>query len=412
MINTEDWTFNGEFTRDYTHIYHDYPARMIPQIPRKLFSILNVRSGLLFDPYCGSGTTLVEALLNGMNAVGTDINPLARLIATAKTNYRIDPSALQDEITKFYAFMYSPSGSPKIPKIKNIDYWFKPRVQKALGLILSYIESIKDENIQLFFKVAFSETVRESSNTRKDEFKLYRYDEEKLSKHNPNPFAIMASKLERNLNGYRNFYKRMMMFEHKPAAKVFEYNSVYEIPNADIPEDFAEIVITSPPYGDSRTTVAYGQFSRLSIEWLELNDKDVDKESMGGRPYPVKDAFFGCEELDTALETIKNKNERRYKDVISYYIDLQKSINNVSKVIKNDGYACYVIADRKVLGVTLPTHTAIKCFFEKNGFEHLHTFVRDIPNKRMPKLNSPSNVAGLKSETMLKEYIVVMGKRR
>jgi len=126
----EDWTFIDEFTRDFTHIYHDYPARMIPQIPRKLFEILNVRKGMLFDPYCGSGTTLVESLMNGMDAVGTDINPLARLISKAKTDYSIYPALLSNEIHKFHEFSLTPNAPPKIPEIKNIDFWFKPNVKK------------------------------------------------------------------------------------------------------------------------------------------------------------------------------------------------------------------------------------------------------------------------------------------
>ncbi|MGC8573983.1 MAG: DNA methyltransferase, partial [Thermoplasmata archaeon] len=91
MESAIDWTFNGSQTREYTHIYHDYPARMIPQIPRNLLKLLNIKNGTLFDPYCGSGTTLVEGLLGGLNVVGLDINPLAKLISEAKTDYSIDP---------------------------------------------------------------------------------------------------------------------------------------------------------------------------------------------------------------------------------------------------------------------------------------------------------------------------------
>src|ERR1700687_5267434 len=83
--NTQDWTFNGASTRELTHSYHDYPARMIPQIAGKLldkFAALDAK--LLFDPYCGTGTSLVEGLIRGLDVVGTDLNPLARLIARAK----------------------------------------------------------------------------------------------------------------------------------------------------------------------------------------------------------------------------------------------------------------------------------------------------------------------------------------
>ncbi|MGC9294948.1 MAG: DNA methyltransferase, partial [Thermoplasmata archaeon] len=96
--------------------------------------------------------------------------------------------------------------------------------------------------------------------------------------------------------------------------------------------------------------------------------------------------------------------------VVSFYNDLRKSIDNVSKKIKEDGYSCYVVANRRVKKVLLPTHEAIRCFFENNGFSYVNTFERGIPNKRMPIKNSPTNKSGAKEETMSKEYIVIMKK--
>mgnify|MGYP000318302539 FL=1 len=66
-------------------------------------------------------------------------------------------------------------------------------------------------------------------------------------------------------------------------SKIYDFNTVYKIPEDILPPESVDIVVTSPPYGDSRTTVAYGQFSRLANQWLgfeELNE--VDKRSMGG----------------------------------------------------------------------------------------------------------------------------------
>ena len=81
-----DWTFNGENTRELTHCYHDYPARMIPQIAGQFLELFaKNQTGVLFDPYCGTGTTLVEGFIRGFDVIGLDLNPLARLIAKAKT---------------------------------------------------------------------------------------------------------------------------------------------------------------------------------------------------------------------------------------------------------------------------------------------------------------------------------------
>ncbi|MCS7073857.1 MAG: DNA methyltransferase, partial [Bacteroidia bacterium] len=44
------------------------------------------------------------------------------------------------------------------------------------------------------------------------------------------------------------------------------------------------------------------------------------------------------------------------------------------------------------------------------GFTHIETIIRNIPNKRMPNKNSPTNITGKKDETMNNEYIVIMRK--
>ncbi|MFQ6118862.1 MAG: DNA methyltransferase [Methanosarcinales archaeon] len=81
----ESWDFRGANTKIYTHCFHSYPARMIPQVAGRLIDLYCKNKKLLFDPYCGTGTSLVEANLRNINAIGTDLNPLARLITKAKT---------------------------------------------------------------------------------------------------------------------------------------------------------------------------------------------------------------------------------------------------------------------------------------------------------------------------------------
>lgn len=83
------WSFKTADTKEYTHCYHTYPAMMIPQVARALLDKFKPKDGikLLFDPYMGSGTSLVEANISGVNAIGTDLNPLARMMAKVKTTH-------------------------------------------------------------------------------------------------------------------------------------------------------------------------------------------------------------------------------------------------------------------------------------------------------------------------------------
>src|SRR5207248_9064686 len=84
-LNAIDWDFSNAKTIFLTHGLHPYPAKYIPQIPNALIQELSSVGEIVADIFCGSGTTLVEALALKRNAIGVDANPLACLISEAKT---------------------------------------------------------------------------------------------------------------------------------------------------------------------------------------------------------------------------------------------------------------------------------------------------------------------------------------
>lgn len=412
IYRDEIWDFRKANTKKYTHCFHQYPAMMIPQVAGKILDEFGKNAKLLFDPYCGTGTSLVEANIRGIDAIGTDINPLARLIAKVKTTI-ISLKTLDLYLKDFNDFIFNVKFgvikvSPTVPNFRNIDYWFKKETQITLAIMKKYIEGVDDINIQNFFKVAFSETIREVSLTRNSEFKLYRIAKEKIEKFNPDVSSIMVSKLFRNRKGMEEYIS--LKDKDNIKSLIYDFNTVFEIPENILSPESVDIIMTSPPYGDSRTTVAYGQFSRLSNQWLDIeNANEIDKKLMGGKK--LKDYMdFGFEPLDKTLEEISKKDEKRVYDIISFYIDYRKSIQNMSKVVKRNGIVAFVVGNRRVKGIEIPNDEITREFFEKNGFKHIKTIIRKIPNKRMPKRNSPSNVAGITETTMNYEYILILKK--
>lgn len=402
------WDFRNADTKTYTHCYHSYPAMMIPKVAGRLLDTYGKNSKYLFDPYCGTGTSLVEANLRGINAFGIDINPLARLIAESKTTI-LPLQTLDLYLKDFNDYIFTSKfgikkGNIKIPNFPNIDFWFKKDAQEKLAVIKAYIENLSDDNVKKFFKVAFSETVRDVSLTKKGEFKLVRILQDRINEFNPDVLGIMESKLSRNRKGLKKYMEDK---RNNAACVIFNSNTVTDIP-ADLGD--IDIVVTSPPYGDSKTTVAYGQFSRLANQWLGIESANqIDKISMGGQT--AKEFFrFGVKPLDAAVEKIRCNDEKRALEVVSFYSDYLKSIQNVTKVVKKGGIVTYVVGNRKVKGIELPTGEATKIFFKQSGFKHLETMIRSIPNKRMPSRNSPTNERGITDVTMHNEYIIVMEK--
>ncbi|MCY3741955.1 MAG: DNA methyltransferase [Candidatus Poribacteria bacterium] len=281
----ETWDLQNADTKEYTHCFHTYPAMMIPQIARKLLKTYGVERGWLLDPYCGTGTSLVEASLFGMHSVGCDINPLVRLIATAKSTQTclstLDETlnTLNDHLFQI-EFQEGNIPDAPIPNIFNLAYWFSEESIRCLAYLRDWINKVEDETVRNFILVAFSETVREVSYTRNGEFKLYRMPAEKIDGFKPDVFGIFSKKLSRNRHGLAAFLEKRKNVE----VSVSDANTVQGEHPMPRPLGGYDVVITSPPYGDSQTTVAYGQYSRLAAEWIGLpNARKIDKLAMGGQ---------------------------------------------------------------------------------------------------------------------------------
>ena len=300
-----DWEYRTANTKEYTHGIHPYPAMMIPQVARRLIEEYGREGGVLLDPYCGTGTTLLEGMLANLDTIGTDLNPLARLIARTKTA-PVDLDLLDREIRDFSEFglitVGARDGQTVRPDIPNIDYWFSENVQRELGLIRGHIDWIESARIADFFRVAFSLTVRKVSWTKNSEFKLVRMTPERIEDHNPDVFSTMVDVLNVNRRAFASLQHALVDCPQIPSVHGFD--TVVEIPKELIPPQSVDVVVTSPPYGDSKTTVAYGQFSRLSSQWLGYeNANQVDNSLMGGSKHSG-DVRFGFDELDDVITEI------------------------------------------------------------------------------------------------------------
>ncbi|MBU1075166.1 transcriptional repressor LexA [Patescibacteria group bacterium] len=403
------WDYRGENTKTYTHGIHTYPAMFIPQVARRLLENYSQAEETICDIFCGSGSALIESKLLSRNAFGIDLNPLAIFLAKAKTT-PINPSKLTNEYFK----LLTEIERIKIQEIKkpifnNIDFWFKEKVVIQLAKIKKAIIKIKDENIRNYFMVSFSETVRLSSNTKNGEFKLVRIKKDKLENYNPDVLGIFKKKTEANINGMTYFYKDV----NKKAWTKIIYGDSSKANS--IKDKSIDCIITSPPYGDSRTTVAYGQFSRLSAQWMDIFEdpnkaSGVDNELLGGKATKTLEHSLDSKYLKDSLNKIAKVDEKRAKDVLSFYIGLNDCLKQAYKILKPKKYFCLVVGNRLVKQVRIPTDFIIAELSEKIGFTCEDIFVRNIPGKRMPIKNSPTNIVGALEETMNKECIVVLRK--
>jgi len=406
IVKDFSWDFKGVDTKEFTHGVHSYPAMMIPQVARRLIQENGKEAKLGLDPFCGSGSVLLEFNLAGIKSYGVDINPLAVLISRVK-NTVVSPEKLRETKHKLQTKINETMNQKNIetPNFFNIDFWFKTPVIKKLAVIKKAIDAIEDENIRNFFLACFSETVRKTSNTRAGEFKLYRINHEKLVAHNPDAYLVFKKIIEKNIQSMENLYNEL---KQKNNVKVIEDNILQ---TTNIPEKSIDLLVTSPPYGDSRTTVAYGQFSRLGLQWLGISDEIVrklDKVSLGGIASKSIDCNLPSENLKETIHKIAAYDEQRAREVLSFFEDFYEASKNINSLMKDKSTMCFVVGNRTVKGVQIPTAKIITEFFKEFGFENIKTIIRNIPSKKMPRKNSPSNKPGILSSTMNQEHIVIL----
>jgi hypothetical protein len=405
VVRNTKYDFIGQ---SYATVYpnlHKYPATMLPQIGIEIFRELNIKSGKLLDPYCGSGSSFASGLECGLTEMhGFDINPLAVLISKARfTKISVNKiiETKRELRNNIYEFLKDEKNinTLKQPQITNIDFWFSREVVDNLIVIKHYIEQIQGEDVRRFFLIPFSETVRECSYTRNNEFKLFRMKSEDLLQFNPDAIGVYLKKLEDAIFLYSNFY--FPKLDDKVNVNV-QYSTFQP------KDEYFDVVLTSPPYGDSRTTVAYGQFSTLSNEWLGIDyARKIDGMLMGGVK-PKQNIENGI--IADYISEINKVDNKRALDVSAFYNDLDSSIQRVAKSVRKSGKSIYVVGNRTVKNVQLPTDQFIAEKFEQNGFKHLTTYKRSLSNKSMPSKNSPTNKAGKTVNTMLWEYVVICEK--
>jgi hypothetical protein len=384
---------------------HRYPATMLPQLGIDILKEFNISKGGMLDPYCGSGSSFICGIECGLTRMaGYDINPLAVLISkvkyTALSESEIS-AARQDFRNKVFEFLKDESkiNSLPPPEITNIDFWFSENVINHLAVLKSFINKIKNDAVKNFFLLVFSETVRDCSYTRNNEFKLYKMKTEDILNFNPDVISVFFKYFDEIYFNYKNYYyprireKLTVEVQNQP----FTGNS-----------GVFDVVLTSPPYGDSRTTVAYGQFSTLSNEWIGVNyARKIDAMLMGGSKVK-KNISTGL--IAPYISDIEKVDKKRALDVSSFYADLDASISKVAGSVKNGGKIIYIVGNRTVKNIRLPTDQFIAGKFEENGFKHLITYERALSGKAMPTKNSPTNETGKTVNTMLYEYIVVCEK--
>lgn len=182
----------------------------------------------------------------------------------------------------------------------------------------------------------------------------------------------------------------------------------------NVSEHSIDLILTSPPYGDSKTTVAYGQYSRLPWQWLSQKDDiiQLDAKLLGGSTKKLDRSILDfSEKLKSQCAEIERVDDsKRVNDVIAFYNDLYATLSSATNYMKKGGRFILVTGNRTVKKVYLRTDMIITEFARMLGYTNEKIYSRNIINKRMASKNSPTNEKGKTMSTMMTENIIVLRK--
>lgn len=295
-----------------THNIHPYPAKYIPQIPGSLIDYLRIPAhSTVLDPFCGSGTTLLEAAIRGHNAIGIDSNPIATLISRTKCTLlsKEQCGRIDDVLSELERLDGADSSALTIPDFLNRDHWFQLNMQKELGYIRSLIDSVNDDGAANFLRTAFSAIIVKSSNQESDT--RWRAKNKNL----PDGFALAEFKKK-----VFDMLSRMKQLEqYSPLGKVTVKTQDARFIDF-IQDGCAACAITSPPYMNS---FDYYLYHKLRMYWLGYNHYEVQEKEIGSR----------------------NKHCDNGRGVDAYVESIFQVVEQVYRKLTQHGYFCIVIGD-------------------------------------------------------------------
>ncbi|MEM1944924.1 MAG: class I SAM-dependent methyltransferase [Candidatus Caldarchaeum sp.] len=402
----EDWDFEGADTQYLTHGIHPYPARMIPQIAHRLISRYSHEKNLVVDPFCGSGTVLVESLLLRRKAIGNDINPLAVLIAKVKTT-PIEPSRLEKYVSDVLSrlereipLLRNGKIIVNSPKFPNIELWFKHNVIIELAFLRKIINDVGDEDVKDLLKICFSRTVRKVSNIYNsgDTF-VKRLSQRQLSYHNPNTFEQFKEITIDVTRRVREFWLRLSTDTLNASVNIMSYDA-RKLP---LENETCDLIVTSPPYGEEKNTISYTRWSKLSLLWLGYNPEEIlarQKASLGST---IQARSIHSETLSDILEKVQKEDAKLAKNATSFFNDYETSLKEMYRILRHGGFCCIVIGNRSLKRRRVPMDVITKEIGNQIGFEHVATYHRNIPTKATPWVVA-------KGETIHSENILVFQK--
>lgn len=359
-LRAVDWSFSEADTTYLSHDLHPYPAKFIPQLPRTLISKLSVRGELIYDPFGGSGTTALEAVLLGRRALSTDIHPIAKIIGEAKTvtlTREEDRTVL--ELAEQLWILASTEGlaielqknhlrlREMVPAIPNIYNWFHATALAELSYLRWRISKIENANVRSLAMAAFSKSILKAS------FQ----DEE--TRYAIRPRQVESGSVIRlfvgNLQAGREKLKGLgpLLRFRKADFRILDLRNAFAGTPGAPPNESVDLIVTSPPYPNCTD---YHLYHRFRLFWLGYDPRDLADKEIGSHL----------------------RHQRDSSGFAAYLSEMRSCLSNLHRMLRSGRYAVLVLGDGVFESKSYRTAELVGDAAKEVGFEKIGIVDRQV----------------------------------
>ena len=395
-----------------THYLFRFPAKFHPPVAHSLVRAYTSPGQTVLDPFCGSGTLLLAAAVEGRHAIGSDVDPVAVFVAEVKA-HRFRPSHLRASWSVLRTILETISGSTReydrrrytdispeeyeaallderlwTPAIPNLLHWFRRYVVVDLARILSHVKRVNvPETHRAFFRLMFSSIIRNASNA--DPVPVSGLE---VTAHMKtldaagrlvNPFELFLKATEKGLSAVEAYWKTA---PQKSRISVIQADATTL--SAKLKKQ-VDAVITSPPYHNA---VDYYRRHQLEMFWLGFTETHADRlellpkyigRSNVPRHNPILQRQGELGPLATQWhKKIKAVSNRRADAFVHYLVSMKDTFEQLAAVVRTGGAVVFVLGHSEWNGSRLPTSDL---FVEMAGdsFDLLNRLWYPVKNRYM-----------------------------